>query len=151
MRVVDLIDVRGAQRAFAGERLVDVLIERGVVAGACADLERAFGIGQARFGIVVAVASGAGALGAPVAGVLADRTNRVRILAVALSANANVRSCSLPLTAISDALHGSNDPHPVPIPQCTVSESREREVNTTYRWGARGWCPQRKLQRLTVV
>src|ERR1700746_2562536 len=33
MRIVDLVDVRRAQRAFAGERFVDVLIERGIIAG----------------------------------------------------------------------------------------------------------------------
>lgn len=82
-------------RLFGGrERTRVVLALSGVLAfntadggmlGALADqLERDFGIGHARFGIVVAAASAAGAIGAPVAGVLADRTNRVRILAVAI-------------------------------------------------------------------
>src|SRR6185369_13617337 len=44
----------------------------------------AFGFAHTRFGVVAAVASAAGAIAAPAAGVLADRRNRVRILVFAV-------------------------------------------------------------------
>jgi predicted MFS family arabinose efflux permease len=57
----------------------------GAVLGAIAgQLEHAFGIGHARFGAIVAVAAATGAVAAPFAGVLADRTNRIRILTFAI-------------------------------------------------------------------
>ncbi len=59
--------------------------DTGVLGATAGQLERTFGIEQTRFGIVAAAAAGAGAIAAPAAGVLADRTNRVRILAVALA------------------------------------------------------------------
>jgi predicted MFS family arabinose efflux permease len=86
--VVRLLDGRERTRVvIALSGVLALNTADGGMLGALADqLERAFGIGHARFGIVVAVASAAGAIGAPVAGVLADRTNRVRILAVAIVA-----------------------------------------------------------------
>jgi predicted MFS family arabinose efflux permease len=66
----------------------------GMLGALAAQLEQAFGLAHARFGIVVGAASATGAFAAPIAGLLADRRSRVRILAVAIGVGASSMAVS---------------------------------------------------------
>src|ERR1051326_588131 len=112
MRVVDLVDVGGAQRAFASERFVDVLIERGVVAG---------GVGVPDF-VIARVRRLAQRLDLAEG----DLRERQRAL-VFVTVDGHLKRPRRSPTARTL----------LPTPQFTLTESHEREVNNTYTVGVR--------------
>jgi predicted MFS family arabinose efflux permease len=58
--------------------------DTGAIGAVAAPLEADLRINQTQLGLLATVSSGLGALAAPMAGVLADRTNRVRLLAISI-------------------------------------------------------------------